>query len=493
MTPQRPVQTRLSERPAGDPRTLHAHIVLAPIASTPSGQGAGSGRLCRLPELDGASLSEPAIVIVENTPFDVAAAALRRARDRGWMIAGVLVDRDDAVLIGNRFDRQVPILDLTPSLGRLVSGARAAVEVASAGSEVSQLSDPLALGTLLGARHPELATAALLVREVRCAAVVTHRTVSTQEPETPPLYARIDHTWSSVDPGTPLPPVGSVSAIRDSHGRPVETEDAAWWSLSGDDDSPGLRRRIMLRRPLVIATLSAESEERDLAGVLAAEIGCPVTVRASEAAAAARGAATTPGAPPDPLVCDLGGGTVDVHDPRGGFSRSAAGAGWAVTRLCQELLDTDLAQAEAAKRRPGVRVETPWVLEGEDGGRTFVTEPAPAAAVAHLCLHDDGALIPLTTTLGVRQWRRLRRDTKRRVLLGGARRALAALRPISLQGRTMLLAGGCAEDPEVQLEFSHAFAPAGLTVARADVAGRYGRRGAVAVGLLLDSQLAESA
>ena len=55
--------------------------------------------------------------------FEEAAAQLRAARERGHRIAGVIVQGDDAVLIGNRFDRALPIVDEVPDAAILPSGA----------------------------------------------------------------------------------------------------------------------------------------------------------------------------------------------------------------------------------------------------------------------------------------------------------------------------------------------------------------------------------
>jgi hypothetical protein len=67
------------------------------------------------------------------------------------------VDADDAVLIGNRVDRDLPIVDEVADVAALPAGRRAAIEVAPAGSTIVELSDPLRLGVLLelgGRRRP---------------------------------------------------------------------------------------------------------------------------------------------------------------------------------------------------------------------------------------------------------------------------------------------------------------------------------------------------
>jgi hypothetical protein len=87
--------------------------------------------------------------------FDEAAVMLRDARERGWSITGVIVRGDDAVLIGNRFDKALPIADEVADVDALPRGALAALEVAAPGAVVEQVSDPLRLAVLLG-RAPDI-------------------------------------------------------------------------------------------------------------------------------------------------------------------------------------------------------------------------------------------------------------------------------------------------------------------------------------------------
>ena len=63
------------------------------------------------------------LAIVLDEDFEDAAAQLRAARERGHRIAGVIVQGDDAVLIGNRFDRDLPIVDEVPDAAILPAGA----------------------------------------------------------------------------------------------------------------------------------------------------------------------------------------------------------------------------------------------------------------------------------------------------------------------------------------------------------------------------------
>src|SRR5207245_9373938 len=108
--------------------------------------------------------------------FVGAAVRLREGRERGWRISAAVVQGDDAVLIGNRFDRSLPIVDEVADTAQLPIGSLAAVEVAEAGESVGVLSDPLRLGLLLGFGPEEARAARTAARAVAgCRAAIVAR------------------------------------------------------------------------------------------------------------------------------------------------------------------------------------------------------------------------------------------------------------------------------------------------------------------------------
>ena len=139
----------------------------------------------------------------------------------------------------------------------------------------------------------------------------------------------------------------------------------------------------------------ARGDSSGLLEVLAERTPGGAQVVCAESSAAVLGAGTTPRAGTTPFVIDIGGGTVDLH--REGRAVVTAGAGELVTRICQGLLGVGRDAAERAKRHRAARVETPFVLHHEDGSRTFLGEPAPPVALAHLCVLAGGPPEPLAT------------------------------------------------------------------------------------------------
>ena len=293
-----------------------------------------------------------------------------------------------------------------------------------------------------------------------------------------------DGSSLAIDISTQPPALGDVVAI---DGVDATLLDAFWTALPRTDDNAALALQLHQRRAVGLAVL-AERGDAGLERALAERSTAEVIVVAAETAAAVAGASTTPGAGHAPIVIDMGGGTVDLHVELGDATRAvaAAGAGVLVDRICGALLGIDPLRAERAKQLPSVHVETPFILRHEDGGRTFLQQPAPAHTVAHLCVTErrEGSLDPLTAELAPEVWGRLRRAAKRDVIAGNLRRAIDAVGGLP-QGELAILVGGCAEDPEVVDEVSLALADLDLAIARGNVLGQHGPRAAVAVGLVL--------
>ncbi len=443
----RPVRTGLVRVGREVEVDLGPVAVAVPGSATPAGVGVGAGRLRRLEALTGPP-DDDTIVVVVDEDFELAAAGLRDAIARGWPLVGVIARGDDAVLIANRIDRALPIVDEVAGAALLPVDARAAIEVAPAGHRVTHLADPLRLAVLLeldadGGRAAR--NAARAVSGGRCAIVV-------RQPSAPAAPAVLAH---------PVAPI----AVLDRFAVPLP--------LPRDDGA--LRARLVERRQEGVATLTAGADE-DLAGALGALVVC------DEPTAALAGAATTPGAGAAPFVLDIGGGTIDLH--RAGGFVTLAGAGDLVTWLCAGVLDCPQSLAERAKRGRSIRLETPFVVHHEDGSRTFRSTPAPRGTVGRLCIDETVGPVPLDATLAPEIWGELRRRAKRDVVVANTLRAIERAGGVP-RGELVLLVGGCAEDTEVVAEISAGLADLDIAVARGDVLGEHGPRGAVAVGLVL--------
>lgn len=486
-----PVETDLIELGRLEELDLARAAIARPASATPSGEGAAAGVLRSLSELEGAPDGRAAIAVVTGEDFEVAAARLRAARERGWLLAGAIVDTDDAVLIGNRLDRGVPIVDEVADAAALPLGELAAVEVAPAGAVVEHLSDPLRLAVLLGLGPEEARAARHAARAVagHRAAIVVRVASRPAGPagEEPPIVLReVGGAERPLDERALPPAPGAIEAIRGPAGTRDGLLDISWCPLPAPPDDPAFSRLLARRRAVALALL-ARGDSGDLVDALGDLCAGGVRVAGRETEAAVLGASTTPGAGRAPFVLDLGGGTVDLHRSLGsGDERavSTAGAGVLVTRICSGLLGCDVAVAERAKRFRSARVETPFTLHHEDGSRSFLGEPAPPATLARLCVLDGRELRPLGAQLAPEVWRGLRRAAKRDVIVRNVRRAIDAAGGVP-RGELVTLVGGSAADGEVVDAVAAGLADLDVAVARGDVLGRHGPRAAVAVGLVL--------
>lgn len=481
-----PVETGLLELGRLEEIALQRTAIARPASETPSGSGVGAGRLTRLEELAGAPGPEPVVAVVGREDFDVAAARLREARGRGWRIAAAVVQGDDAVLIGNRFDRSLPIVDEVSDAEQLPLGSLAAVEVAEPGASVGVLSDPLRLGLLLAFGPEEARAARTAARAVAaCRAAIVVRTGRSGDGavgrHAPVLLVGADGSERPLDERADPPPPGTVVAIRGAAGNRDRLLDVVWLPLPSPSADPSFARRLAHRRAVGLALL-ARGESGDLVAALEELCRGGARVVARESDAAIVGASTTPGAGGVPFVIDLGGGTVDLLRADGAVS--TAGGGDLVTRICAALLGSDVPLAERAKRHRAARVETPFALHHEDASRSFLGEPAPPHTLARLCALEGRTLLALPAPLAPEVWRGLRQTAKQDVLGRNVRRAIDFVGGVP-RGELVLLAGGCAADGEVLDVVAAELEEHDVAVARANVLGRHGPRAAVAVGLVL--------
>jgi len=486
-----PVETGLLELGRLEEVDLAGSAIARPASATPSGSGVAAGVLRSLADLAGEPAPGPAVAVVGEADFEEAAAVLRSARERGWQIVAVIVQHDDAVLIGNRFDRACPIVDEVADAEVLPLGVRAAVEVAEPGASVEHLSDPLRVAVLLGLTPSEARAARHVARAVaghRAAIVVrpSHGASEVADTDSPAVtLIGADGSEAALDERAGVPPPGAITSIRGAAGDRDSLLDVRWCALPAPPDDPSFARRLSYRRAVALALL-ARSGAGGLVDALAGLVSGGAAVVARESEAAVLGASTTPGAGQAPFVLDLGGGTVDLHrlSSTGEQAVVTAGAGDLVTRICSALLGCDADLAERAKRTRSVRAETPFVLHHEDGTRTFLGEPAPPGTVARLSIRDGRELRPLPAPLAPEVWSGLRRAAKRDVIAGNVRRALAAAGGVP-RGELVTLVGGSACDGEVVEAVAAELAEDDVAVGRGDVLGRHGPRAAVAVGLVL--------
>jgi diol dehydratase reactivase alpha subunit len=496
---------------------------------TPGGLGLGVGTTIPLQDLPDGDTGEGWIVLIpEGIEFRAAAEDMNRAAARGVRIVGAVAQRDDGVLIHNRLDRPVPIVDEVRYIDRVPVKMPAAVEVAGVGKTIQRLSNPYDIATLFNLSPEETRNVVPLARAltgVRSAVVIKTPQGDIQERRIPAgsltLIGRGRKATVAVEEGAeaimkkveavaPLEEIqaeagtnvgGMFETVRkvmaDLTDQPVSTvrvqdvmavdtlvPQRVQGSLAGEfslDNAVGLAAMVETQR-LPMQRLSRKLE---------AEIKVPVRVAGVEAEMAILGALTTPGTEPPLAILDLGGGSTDasIIGRTGEIARvHLAGAGDMVTLLISKELgldDVDL--AEKIKFHPLAKVETLFHMRHEDGSVEFFNSPLDPGLFGRVVVVAEDGPVPIQSREPLDRIRDVRRKAKSRVFVRNALRALKQIAPagnIRLIG-FIALVGGSALDFEIPKMISDALNDYGVVTGRANVRGTEGPRNAVATGLVL--------
>ncbi|HCM2527771.1 TPA: diol dehydratase reactivase subunit alpha, partial [Salmonella enterica subsp. enterica serovar Paratyphi A] len=89
--------------------------------------------------------------------FDFAdiANVINASMRAGYQITGVILQRDDGVLVSNRLEKSLPIVDEVLYIDRIPLGMLAAIEVAVPGKVIETLSNPYGIATVFNLNADE--------------------------------------------------------------------------------------------------------------------------------------------------------------------------------------------------------------------------------------------------------------------------------------------------------------------------------------------------
>lgn len=496
---------------------------------TPGGVGLGVGITITPEEL----LTRPAdssYILVVSSAFDFAdiANVINASMRAGYQITGVILQRDDGVLVSNRLEKSLPIVDEVLYIDRIPLGMLAAIEVAVPGKVIETLSNPYGIATVFNLNADETKNIVPMARALignRSAVVVKTPSGDVKARAIPAGNLELQAQGRTVRVDVAAGAEAIMKAV-DGFGKLDNVTGEAGTNIGGmlehvrqtmaeltnkpsseifiqdllavDTSVPvsvtgGLAGEFSLEQAVGIASM-VKSDRLQMAMIareIEQKLNIDVQIGGAEAEAAILGALTTPGTTRPLAILDLGAGSTDasIINPKGEIiATHLAGAGDMVTMIiARELGLEDRYLAEEIKKNPLAKVESLFHLRHEDGSVQFFPTPLPPAVFARVCVVKPDELVPLPGDLALEKVRAIRRSAKERVFVTNA---LRALRQVSPTGNIrdipfVVLVGGSSLDFEVPQLVTDALAHYRLVAGRGNIRGSEGPRNAVATGLIL--------
>ncbi|EPB9404444.1 diol dehydratase reactivase subunit alpha [Clostridium perfringens] len=503
--------------------------------STPGGLGVGIGKTIRLETLETLNIDEMKEednafipLVLGNISFLEAVFRINQATRRGINITAAIVQKDDGVLINNRLDKKIPIVDEVSLLEKVPVDMKAAVEVAPQGSVIRQLSNPYGIATVFDLSPEETKMIVPVSRALignRSAVVIKTPQGDVKEKKIP--AGKINITGMrrkesvDVEEGSDkiMEAVSLCSPIEDLRGdagsnvggmlekvrqvmadltnqsiSDIKIQDL----LAVDTFIPqkvkgGLAKEFSMENAVGIAAMvkAHKLQMQIIANKLEEKLGVPVEVGGVEADMAIRGALTTPGTNTPLAILDMGAGSTDasIINKEGNItSIHLAGAGNMVTMLIKsELGIEDFGLAEDIKKYPLAKVESLFHIRHEDGTVEFFEKPLDSSVFAKIVIIKEGMLIPVDGQNSLEKIKNVRKTAKERVFVINCLRALKSVSPTGniRDIEFVVLVGGSSLDFEVPELVTDALSHYGVVAGRGNIRGCEGPRNAVATGLVL--------
>ncbi|EEY1408682.1 TPA: diol dehydratase reactivase subunit alpha [Escherichia coli] len=496
---------------------------------TPGGVGLGVGLTITPQELLTRPADTPYILVVSSA-FDFAdiATMINASVRAGYPLTGVILQRDDGVLVNNRLEIPLPIVDEVLYIDRIPLGMLAAIEVAVPGKVIETLSNPYGIATVFALNAEETKNIVPVARALignRSAVVVKTPSGDVKARSIPAgniellsagrttrvdVAAGADAIMKAVgecpklenvtgEPGTNIGGMlehvrQTMAELTNKPSNEIFIQDL----LAIDTSVPvsvtgGLAGEFSLEQAVGIASMvkSDRLQMAMIASEIKQKLHVDVQVGGAEAEAAIQGALTTPRTTRPLAILDLGAGSTDasiINQSGEIVATHLAGAGDMVTMIiARELGLNDRYLAEEIKKYPLAKVESLFHLRHEDGSVQFFPTPLSPHVFARVCVVKPDELVPIPGDLTLEKVRAVRRSAKERVFVTNA---LRALRQVSPGGNIrdipfVVLVGGSSLDFEVPQLVTDALAHYRLVAGRGNIRGSEGPRNAVATGLLI--------
>ncbi|WP_435309330.1 diol dehydratase reactivase subunit alpha [Sebaldella termitidis] len=497
---------------------------------TPGGIGLSSGITVMFEDILKQNANEDLVVIVtKENDFEEVAKTLNRAAKNGIKICAAIMQRDDAVLVSNRLDFNIPIIDEVAMIDKIPLGMKCAVEVAEQGKVIENLSNPYGIATVFGLTPEETKKIVPVSRALmgnRSAVVIKTPKGDVKERVIPAGSIEIIGENKTVKAGIEegaeriMTGVESVQCVTDVRGEPgtnvggmLEKVRQTMASLTKKLPSDiyiqdllavdtfvpvnikgGLANEFSMENAVGIASMvkSDRLQMQIIAEELEKEMGVKVEIGGVEANMAIMGALTTPGTDSPLAIVDMGAGSTDasIIDRQGRiFSVHLAGAGNMVTMLINsELGLADSGLAEDIKIYPLAKAESLFHIRHEDGTVQFFKEALKPEVFARVVVLKEDGMLPVPGEHSLEKIKAVRRSAKERVFVKNAIRALEFVSPTGniRDIPFVIMVGGSALDFEIPELVTDRLAKYSIVAGRGNIRETEGPRNAVATGLILD-------
>ncbi|KRM24170.1 diol dehydratase reactivase subunit alpha [Latilactobacillus graminis] len=498
---------------------------------TPGGLGLGIGYTVNIAELyQQTDKSRQYIVVIPKTiDFVDSAKLINLYWQSGYQITAAILQADDGVLVNNRLDKVIPIVDEVAYIDKIPLDMLATVEVADKGKVITQLSNPYGIATVFNLNSDETKNivpvsralignrSAVVIKtpegDVK-ARVIPAGSITIQgdgRTQTVDLAAGADKIMAAVstfkhidnvngEAGTNIG--GMLERVRQTMAdltnkslNEIFIQDLLAVTTSVPIDvKGGLAGEFSMEQAVGIASM-VKSDHLQMA-MIATEIkkefqSIEVEIGGAEAEAAILGALTTPGTTAPMAILDLGAGSTDASIINASGETVAihlAGAGDMVTMIINsELGLDDQYLAEDIKKYPLAKVESLFFIRHEDGSVQFFDKALPGNLFAKTVVDTPNGFVPIPGDLNIEKIKRVRQTAKKRVFVENAIRALKHVSPTgSIRDIPfVVIVGGSALDFEIPQLVTDELSRYNLVAGRGNIRAIEGPRNAVATGLIL--------
>lgn len=496
--------------------------------TTPGGIGIGVGETISISDIGSANNSKDYIMVIPSqVGFDTVSKIINMLEGK-VNITGAIVQNDDGVLINNRLNKKIPIVDEVKLIDKVPLGMLCAIEVANIGGVVEVLSNPYGIATLFNLTSEETKQVVPIARALignRSAVVIKTPKGDVKERKIPAgtLYVIGQNKTVSmnVDDGAKkiMDSVSSIKVVEDIKGEPgtnaggmlekvrqvmaeltnqhpqtIKIQDL----LAVDTFVPqkvtgGIANEFSLENAVGIAAMvkSDKLQMELIANELLERISVKTEIGGVEADMAIMGALTTPGTNKPLAILDMGAGSTDasmINSDGEVKSVHLAGAGNMVTMLIKSELGLEgMEIAEDIKKYPLAKVESLFHIRHEDGTVEFFEKALDPNIFAKVVLIKENGLIPIDGESSLEKIKNIRKSAKEKVFVTNAIRALEKVSPTNniRDMEFVVLVGGSALDFEIPQLVTDALSHYNVVAGRANIRGTEGPRNAVATGLVL--------